>query len=255
MRVVKVSGHQLDDAEFLKGFCQAVAQFAADEQVVIINGGGKSIKALQEAFEIPEKKIQGLRVTDEKSLWITEMVMSAGVNKLLVRALQQAGLDALGISGVDGKVLTARKKVINDQLLVASDLGFVGEIIGVRTDLLKKLLDLGLTPVISPVSCDVAGQHYNINADEAATAVAQAMQADQLDFVSNVPGVLQDMADKQVIATLTPAEVDFLIEEGIVSGGMLPKVKAAVEALEKGVKQVRIVDMKGMTAGGTIFNN
>lgn len=250
MRVVKVSGHQLDDAEFLEGFCQAVAGFAADEQVVVINGGGKSIKALQEAFEIPEKKIQGLRVTDEKSLWITEMVMSAGVNKHLVRALKKAGLDAMGMSGVDGEVLTAQKKQLSE-----GDLGFVGEVVDVRTDLLKKLLDLGLTPVISPVSCDTNGQHYNINADEAATAVAQAMAADQLDFVSNVPGVLRDLSDDHVISTLTPSDVESLIEEGVVSGGMLPKVKAAVEALEKDVKQVRIVDMHGMKAGGTLFLN
>ena len=250
MRVVKVSGHQLDDAEFLAGFCQAVAGFAADEQVIVVNGGGKSIKQLQAAFEIPEKKIQGLRVTDEKSLWITEMVMSAGVNKLLVRALRKAGLDAMGMSGVDGEVLTAQKKQLPE-----GDLGFVGEVIDVRTDLLKSLLDLGLTPVISPVSCDTAGQHYNINADEAATAVAQALTADQLDFVSNVPGVLRDLSDERVIPALTPDDVDALIEEGIVSGGMLPKVKAAVEALEKGVKRVRIVDMNGMTAGGTVFNS
>ncbi|MEM9777516.1 MAG: acetylglutamate kinase [Chloroflexota bacterium] len=268
MRVVKVSGHQLDDAAFLAGFCQAVATFAKNESVVVINGGGKSIKELQAAFDIPEKKIQGLRVTDEKSLWITEMVMSASVNKLLVRALRQTGLDAMGISGVDGGVLSAQRKVLSAPKLrpddrlpqyadrqpkADNDLGFVGEIVGVRADLIRSFLDLGLTPVISPVSCDEAGQHYNINADEAATAVAQALPADQLDFVSNVPGVLHDLSDDHVIPMLTPADVDALIADGTVSGGMLPKVKAAVEALEKGVKQVRIVDMNGMTAGGTIF--
>ena len=269
MRVVKVSGHQLDDKAFLAGFCRAVATFAKNEPVVVVNGGGKSIKALQGAFDIPEKKVQGLRVTDEKSLWITEMVMSAGVNKLLVRTLRQAGLDAFGVSGVDGGLLTARKKVLSSQVepegepvskeqldLIDEqfDLGFVGEVVGVRTDLVHKLLDLGLTPVISPVSCDAAGQHYNINADEAATAIAQALPADQLDFVSNVPGVLRDLSDDRVIESLTPHEVEALIEDGTVSGGMLPKVKAAVDALEKGVKRVRIVDMDGMESGGTVFN-
>jgi len=257
MRVIKVSGHQLDDAAFLAGFCQAAARFAADEPVVIVNGGGKSIKALQEALGLEEKKIEGLRVTDAPSLEVAEMVMSGQVNKLLVRGLQAAGLDALGISGVDGRLLTAVKKTTRslhvDGQPLEADFGFVGKITGVRTDLIKKLLDLGLTPVISPVSCDTAGQHYNINADEAATAVAQAMQADQLDFVSNVPGVLRDLADEQVIPSLTPQTVDDLINEGVVSGGMIPKVKAAVEALEKGVQQVRIVDMHGMMAGGTIF--
>ena len=136
MRVVKVSGHQLDDAAFLAGFCQAVATFAKTEPVVVINGGGKSIKELQAAFNIPEKKIQGLRVTDAKSLWITEMVMTASVNKLLVRALRQAGLDALGISGVDGGVLTAQKKVLSVKGEVESD-PVTGRGYDIRTELPK----------------------------------------------------------------------------------------------------------------------
>ena len=249
MRVVKVSGHQLDDIVFLAKFCRAVSIIAANEPTIVVNGGGKSIKALQAAFDIPEQKVEGLRVTDEKSLWITEMVMSAGVNKLLVRGLQAAGIDAFGASGVDGQLLLARQKM----LASGADLGFVGEVIDVRVDLIQGLLNLGLVPVISPVSCDAAGQHYNINADEAATAIAQALPAKQLDFVSNVPGVKRDLADQEVIPTLTPTEVDDLIATEIVSGGMLPKVKAAVAALEKGVERVRIVDLEGMDDGGTLF--
>lgn len=249
MRVVKVSGHQLDDIVFLAKFCRAVAAIVANEPTVVVNGGGKSIKALQAAFDIPEQKVEGLRVTDAQSLWITEMVMSAGVNKLLVRGLQAAGVDAFGVSGVDGQLLLAQQKV----LASGADLGFVGEVIDVRVDLISGLLDLGLVPVISPVSCDYAGQHYNINADEAATAIAQALPAKQLDFVSNVPGVKRDLADQEVIPVLTPSDVDGLIATEIVSGGMLPKVRAAVAALEKGVERVRIVDLDGMTDGGTLF--
>ncbi|MDJ0753275.1 MAG: acetylglutamate kinase [Ardenticatenaceae bacterium] len=248
MRVIKISGHDLDNPAFLSDFAAAVAKIAAAEPVVIINGGGKSIKQLQDVFGIPEEKIDGLRVTNAQSLWITEMVMSAAVNKLLVRALRKAGLDALGVSGVDGQLLKARKKVA-----IQGDLGFVGEIIGVRVELLRQMLDWGLTPVISPVSADEKQQQYNVNADEAATAVAAAAAAEQLDFVSNVPGVLRDLNDNQVIPALTPAEVDALLADGTINGGMVPKVKAAVGAVTAGVQQARIVNLEGIQNGGTLF--
>jgi len=258
MRIVKVSGHQLDDAEFLAGFCTAVAKLAQNEQIVLVNGGGKSIKALQEALGLEEKKIEGLRVTDAPSLEVAEMVMSGQVNKLLVRGLQTAGLDALGVSGVDGRLLTAVKKTKRslqvDGEPLEADFGFVGQIVGVRTELIQQLLDLGLTPVISPISCDEAGQYYNINADEAATAVAQALTADQLDFVSNVPGVMRDRAKGDVIPSLTVAETHALIDEEIIQGGMIPKVMAAIQAVNKGVKTARIVNLDGLKSdGGTAF--
>lgn len=248
MRVIKISGHQLDDDEFVEQFATAVAQIAKCERVIVVNGGGKSIKALQEALGLQEDKIDGLRVTDAASLTITEMVMSAQINKLVVRALIAAGLDAVGVSGEDGRLLVAQKKVSPK-----GELGFVGEIVGVRTDLLLALLTLGLTLVISPVSCDTAGQHYNVNADEAATAIALALTAEQLDFVSNVPGVLRNLSDPKPISILTPGEVEQLTAAGVISGGMVPKVASALEALEQGVQQVRIVDLAGLAEGGTVF--
>lgn len=258
MRVIKVSGHQLDDEAFLAGFCTAVAHLAQSEPIVVVNGGGKSIKALQEALGLEEKKIEGLRVTDAPSLEVAEMVMSGQVNKLLVRGLQAAGLDPLGVSGVDGRLMTAIKKTKRsiqvDGEPLEADFGFVGQIVGVRADLIHKLLGLGLTPVISPISCDDQGQHYNINADEAATAVAQALAAEQLDFVSNVPGVMRDLAEGTVIPALTVAETKALIDEGIIQGGMIPKVTAALQAVGKGVHTARIVNLDGLRSdGGTRF--
>ncbi|MDA0246442.1 MAG: acetylglutamate kinase [Chloroflexi bacterium] len=247
MRIIKISGHQLDDAGFVEQFAAAVAEIGRAEPVVIINGGGKSISALQQALGLAERKIDGLRVTDGESLAITEMVMSAQVNKLVVRALQKAGLDALGLSGVDGRLLTAQKKHSPK-----GDLGFVGEIIDVRVDLLRQLIASGLTPVISPVACDVAGQHYNVNADEAATAVAQAISADQLDFVSNVPGVYADWASKRIMGELTTAEANQLIATGTISGGMIPKVQSALQALAH-VPRVRITNLDGLVGGGTVL--
>ncbi len=253
MRVIKISGHDLDRDGFVARFALAVAAIAAGEPVVLVNGGGRSISALQQAFGLAETKVAGLRVTDARSLEITEMVMSGQVNKLVVRALLAAGLDAVGLSGVDGRLLTARRKRLSGGDAPAADLGFVGEIVGVRVDLLTRLVELGLTPVLSPVSCDPAGQHYNVNADEAATAVAAALTADQLDFVSNVPGVLRDLTAAEVIPHLTAEEARTLMVDGTIRGGMIPKVQSALEAIARGVPQVRIVDLPGLPAGGTRF--
>lgn len=250
MRVIKVSGHQVDDAAYLGALATAVAEIAAQERMVVVNGGGKGIRALQGAFGLPERKVAGLRVTDARSLDLTEMVMSAQVNKRIVRALRQVGLDALGMSGVDAGLLTAQKKVVD-----GVDLGFVGEIVAVRSDLIHQFLQMGLLPVISPVSCDVSGQHYNVNGDEAATAVAQALAAEQLDFVSNVPGVLPHPEASEPLARLTAVAVRDLLARGIIWGGMVPKVTAVLEAISHGVKRARIVDLAGLVRGGTVFTN
>lgn len=250
MRVLKLSGHQVDDVEFLAAFATAVAKIATEEQVVIVNGGGKSIKTMQEKLGLREEKIDGLRVTDDESLLVTEMVMSGYVNKLIVRALQQAGVNAIGISGSDGHLLRAKKK-----LSAKGDLGHVGEIIEVDTNILQRLMGAGFVPVVSPVSVaiEAPNQVYNVNGDEGATAVAQALGATQLDFISNVPGVLRDLADTAVIPTLTAAEANELTAVGIINGGMVPKVKAALDAITQGVQQARIVDLNGLMQGGTLF--
>lgn len=250
MRVLKLSGHQIDDMAFLGDFATAVGQLLSQEQVVIVHGGGKSIKAMQERLGLREEKIDGLRVTDDDSLLVTEMVMSGYVNKLIVRALQQAGVNALGLSGSDGNLLRAKKK-----LSAKGDLGHVGEIREVHTGLLHQVLGMGFVPVISPVSVAIESPHqvYNVNGDEGATAVAQALGATQLDFISNVPGVLRDLQDTAVIPSLTAAEVNQLTAVGIISGGMVPKVQAALDAIAQGVQQARIVDLPGLLAGGTLF--
>ena len=248
MRVIKVSGHELDQPHYVAQFAEAVAHLHQQEPVIVVHGGGKSIKELQEKLGLQEQKIDGLRVTDADSLLITEMVMNAQINKLVVRALQKVGLEAWGLSGIDAHLLTAAKKHHPK-----GDLGFVGEIVAVKSQLLHQLLQMGYTPVISPVSCDPAGQTYNINADEAAMAIAQAIQATQLDFVSNVPGVLYDRQDPHPIPTLTFAQIDQLLAEGIISGGMIPKVQAAVQAVQQGVQNARIVNLAGLAHAGTVI--
>ena len=214
---------------------------------VLVHGGGRDIAAMQERLNLPVIKVEGLRVTDAESLFVAQMVLSGHTNKQVVRALLAAGLDAVGLSGVDGGLLRCRKKAHP-----TADLGLVGEIVSARGDLLRGLLAMGIIPVVSPISLGLDGQTYNVNADEAAGAIALALPAAALDFVSNVPGVLDG---GRRLPELTAARADELISSGVISGGMIPKVRTALEAVGRGVPQVRIVDLAGLgSGGGTVFH-
>jgi acetylglutamate kinase len=244
MRVLKIGGNELDQAAFLGRLAEEVRAIA--EPVVILHGGGRAIAGLQARLGLETTKVEGLRVTDPESLRVAEMVLSGSANKQIVAALVRAGVDALGLSGVDRGLLRCRKKAHP-----TADLGLVGEIVQVRTEVLTELMEASVTPVVSPISLGLDGRTYNINADEAAGAVAQALGADLLDFVSNVPGVLQD---GRVLARLTAAEAERLIEDNVIREGMVPKVRAALAALEQGVRGARIVDLGGLASGGgTVF--
>lgn len=244
MHIIKIGGNELDNPEFLAGLARAVAETAVP--TLIVHGGGKAIAELQSKLGLSVVKVDGLRVTDADSLEIAQMVLSGQANKRIVMALLAAGVDAVGLSGVDGGLLKCEKKVHQ-----TADLGFVGQITSVRASLLHQLIAQGLTVVLSPISLGVDGHAYNVNADEAASAVALALQADRLDFVSNVPGVMQDSA---VIPSLTIAQVEQLITDGTIRDGMIPKVRAALEAVAQGVPQARIVNLAGIHQQlGTIF--
>ncbi len=244
MHVLKIGGNELDAPGFLKGLAKFVAKMG--EPVVIVHGGGKAIANLQGKLGLATKKVDGLRITDESSLDVAQMVLSGKANKLIVSALLAAGVDAVGLSGIDGGILRCKKKQHP-----TADLGFVGTIYKVRTDIIQQLAAQGITAVLSPISLGDDGQTYNVNADEAASAVALALNAQILDFISNVPGVLHD---GKVVPQLTPVQTEKLIEDGIVNGGMIPKVRAALTAVTSGVPQARIVNLAGLgTAGGTVF--
>jgi acetylglutamate kinase len=234
----------LDDAGFLQNLAQFVAGLG--EPVVIVHGGGKAIADLQARLGLTAVKVDGLRVTDAESLAVAQMVLSGQANKLIVAALLAAGVDAVGLSGVDGGTLRCQKKQHP-----TADLGLVGTISQVRTAVVQSLLAQGITAVLSPISLGEDGQIYNVNADEAASAVALALNARLLDFISNVPGVL---FEGQVIPQLTLVQTEQLISDGVVNGGMIPKVRAALTAVASGVPQARIVNLAGLaTAGGTVF--
>jgi acetylglutamate kinase len=245
MHILKLSGDKLDNEAFLGEFAGYVA--AQADPLVVVHGGGRGIADLQAKLGLPAVKVDGLRVTDADSLVVAQMVLSGLANKRLVAALLAAGVDAVGLSGVDGGLLHCAKKAHP-----TVDLGYVGEITAVRADLLTNLLERGLTAVISPISLGPGHLPYNVNADEVAGAVALALHANLLDFVSNVPGV---MADGRILPHLTPAQCDTLRQNGVIHGGMIPKVQAALDAVAQGVAQARIVNLAGLLSnGGTWFS-
>ncbi|PID87144.1 MAG: acetylglutamate kinase [Chloroflexi bacterium] len=248
MRVLKIGGNELNDPDFLPGLAGWVAEKTSSGQsITIVHGGGSDIAAIQSQLGLAPKKVDGLRVTDAHALTVAQMVLSGHVNKQIVTALLAAGVDAVGLSGVDGRLLTARKKAHP-----TVNLGLVGEIIDVRTVLLTNLSQNGITAVVSPISIGQDNLIYNVNADEAASAIAQALQADMLDFISNVPSVLKN---GKTMPHLTAAQTETLINEGIINGGMVPKVRGALTAVAQGVSRARIVNLTGLLqSGGTIFS-
>jgi acetylglutamate kinase len=245
MHVIKIGGNELNDASFLERLAQQLA--ALDEPVIIVHGGGRNIADMQIRLGLQPVKVDGLRVTDGESLTVAQMVLSGYANKLIVQALLRAGVDAVGLSGVDGGLLRCQKKAHP-----SVDLGFVGQIVQVRPQLLRPFLEQGITPVISPISVGIDGQTYNVNADEAAGALAQAMSAQTLTFVSDVPGVLDPAG--QLIGNLTSHQTEELIVSGAIRDGMVPKVRAALTVVGQGVPQARIVNLAGLAnGGGTLF--
>ncbi len=251
MRVIKIGGNELNEPGFLPMLADWVAKTTkpengSGESLIIVHGGGRDIAMMQSRVGLEPKKVDGLRVTDPDSLTVAQMVLSGHTNKQMVAALLAAGVDAVGLSGVDGRLLTAQKKQHP-----SVDLGLVGEIVNVRASLLKSLADQGITAVISPISLGQDGFIYNVNADEAASAIALALQADLLDFISNVPGVLKN---GQVVPQLTANQTENLINQGVINGGMIPKVRGALTAVAKGVPRARIVNLTGLIqSGGTVF--
>lgn len=230
VRVVKIGGNELDRPGWLDACARAVAEGG---RVVVVHGGGRAVNELCGRLGLPVEKRDGLRVTTPEIAAAVEMVMSGPVNRAVVLALRRAGLDAVGISGMDGGLLAARR--------LDPALGEVGEIADVRTGLLESMLLAGLTPVVCPVSPEQGtGAVLNVNADSAAAAVAAALRAAELLVVSDVPGVSVDGAVRR---SLPASEVEALIAAGAATAGMAAKLRAAALALAGGAQSVRIGDL------------
>ncbi|MDM8521465.1 acetylglutamate kinase [Anaerolineales bacterium HSG6] len=236
MLVLKIGGQELDDPGFVERMGETIA--ALKTPPILVHGGGKEIRELQKRLGIEAQYIDGLRVTDAESLSIVKMVLAGRVNKRLVASLATAGVDAFGMSGVDRSAVKA-EKLHHPK----GDLGQVGRVVDVRIKVFTHLLEDGVTPILSPICYGADGMMFNVNADQVATAVAVAVKADLLVFVSNVPGVLQD---QKLLPQLTTHQVKQLIDEGVIKDGMIPKVKSALDAVEGGVHAVRITNLTGL---------
>jgi acetylglutamate kinase len=221
-------------------FFETVAELhRAGKQIVIVHGGGPAINGVLAKMDIPAQFVDGLRVTCEATMQVVEMVLGGSINKQLVRRISQAGGKAWGVSGVDGGLITARQ--------TDKPLGLVGEIERVEVSVVLGILAQGYIPVIAPIGVSADGAHvFNINADVAAGAVAAALGADKLLLVTDVPGILQPAPDgeKQLLPSAGPAEIEEMIDAGVIHGGMIPKVRAALDALNQGVNEVVICQGK-----------
>ena len=241
MRVIKVGGNEIDQPAFLDGLCAAIGGMAMP--LVLVHGGGKEIAAALDRYGLEFEFVAGMRATGEAAMAVVEQVLSGAINKRIVARLNAAGVAAIGLSGVDLALMETRPLRPEGR-----DLGRVGEIVRVRSEVLHTLLGHGWLPVVSPVSVDSTDRRAtNVNADSAALAIAQALKASELVFVSNVPGVILDSA---VQPEMDVADIEAAIAGGAITGGMVPKVRAAVGAL-KAVPAVRITDLQGLHEGGT----
>lgn len=236
--VVKYGGSAMVDEELKKNVIKDVTLLKlVGFKPIIVHGGGKEISKWVEKTGKEAKFINGLRVTDEETMEIAEMVLGR-VNKSLVQMVEQLGVRAIGISGKDGGLLKVDKKYSNGE-----DIGFVGNIKEVNAEILWDLLEKDFLPVIAPIGMDDNFDTYNINADDAACAIAEAMKAEKLAFLTDVEGVMRDPSDKSsLISELTVSEAEELIADGTVGGGMLPKLNNCMDAIKDGVSRVHILD-------------
>ena len=204
-------------------------------KVVLIHGGGPEISETMKKLGKKSEFVNGLRVTDKETVDIVQMVLAGKVNKSLVNLLQMKGGHAVGLSGIDGGILEATMK---DEAL-----GYVGEITKIRTQPITDLLEKNYIPVVSTIASDRQGNTYNINGDTAAACIAGALKAERLIMMTDIAGLLRDKDDPStLIPAVTISEAKQLFEEGVISGGMIPKVDCCIEAIEKGVKHVVIMD-------------
>ena len=244
MRILKLGGNEIDDPVWLAKLVATVQRlFERNEVPVLVHGGGMEVGQLQSALGGEPRFVNGLRVTDTTALKAATMVLCGMVSTRLVAALGATGLDALGMSGVDRELVLATPLTSPD-----GDLGFVGRPLCVRADVLRTLLNDGVVPVVAPICSNGLGGWLNVNADVMAGAIAMTMGAEEAVFISNVPGVL---VKGQVAPRLNLATTRALIADGTISGGMVPKVAAALAALEQGVTRVRITNIDDIF-GGTV---
>ena len=234
--VIKYGGNAMINEQLKQQVMEDIALlWLIGVKVVLVHGGGPEISDLMDKLGKKPEFVNGLRVTDKETVDIVQMVLAGKVNKTLVNLLEMKGGKAMGISGMDGRLIEAKMK---DERL-----GYVGTITKVNIDPVMDLLEKGYIPVISTIGCDKSGNAYNINGDTAAAFIAGALHAERLIMMTDIEGLLKDKNDPTtLIPELTVADAIKLQEEGIISGGMIPKVECCIEAIRKGVENVVIMD-------------
>jgi len=244
--VIKYGGHAMGDEEAARDFARDVVLLKlVGINPVVVHGGGPQIKVMLDRLKIESTFVDGLRVTDAATVEVVEMVLAGKINKEIVTAIQAAGGKAVGVSGKDARLieatrLTRTRKDQGGEPERAVDLGFVGEPTRINTDLLEVFENTDIVPVIAPIGVGSDGQTYNINADTAAGAIASALKAKRLLMLTDVRGVLD--AQRRFLPVLPADEARRLIAEGVIAGGMIPKIETCLAAVETGVEAAVVLD-------------
>lgn len=243
--VVKYGGNAMTDPALESSFARDIVLLkTVGMHPVVVHGGGPQVDNLLKELGRQSDRIDGMRVTDKNTMDIVEMVLGGSVNKSIVSLINKHGGRAIGLTGKDANLIIAKKLVMEkigaDGVAVPVDLGYVGDVVSVNKDVINMLISSNFIPVIAPLGVDSEGNTYNINADLVAGKVAEFLQAEKLMLLTNIKGVLG--RDGEVVTGLTPKKVDSLIEDGTISGGMIPKIQCALDAVRSGVKSAVIVD-------------
>ena len=238
--VVKYGGNAMIDDELKRSFARDVVLLKlVGMYPVIVHGGGPQINEMLERLGKKGEFVKGMRVTDQETMDIVEMVLGAHVNKEIVSLINEAGGKAVGLTGRDGGLIRARKLAI-DADGESLDLGLVGEVDSVDPDVITTLDSQGFIPVVAPIGLGEDGVAYNINADLVAGKIAAVLAAEKLILMTNTPGILDQ--GEQLLTGVTPADIDRLVADGVIYGGMLPKISSALDAARSGVNSVHIID-------------
>ncbi|MDE1463572.1 acetylglutamate kinase [Spartinivicinus poritis] len=244
--VIKYGGNAMENEQLQRGFARGIVLM---KQVginpVVVHGGGPQIGELLTKLNIPTRFVQGMRVTDSQTMDVVEMVLGGLVNKQIVNLINHQGGKAVGLTGKDGQTIRAQKLNVSSQSPEINtseiiDIGHVGEVSTIKTDLIDTLIASDYIPVIAPIGVDEEGVSYNINADLVAGKIAEVLNAEKLMLLTNVAGLLDKQG--QLLTQLSTEDVDYLIADGTIHGGMLPKVRCALSAVKHGVKSAHIVD-------------
>jgi len=243
--VIKYGGNAMTDPELENSFARDIVLLkTVGLNPIVVHGGGPQIGDLLAKIGKESKFIDGMRVTDAETMDVVEMVLGGLVNKSIVNLINQNGGRAMGLTGKDGNLIRAKKlyieKVQADGTIEKIDIGQVGEVAGIKTDVLDIFIASDFIPVIAPIGVGYEGESYNINADLVAGKVAEALKAEKLILLTNIPGVLDK--DKNILTGLTTQDVDALIADGTIYGGMIPKISCALDAVKGGVISAHIID-------------